>query len=68
MGIFVIVFIVFLIVYWVHLYRNELYKECCTALQGGLLLTEKRFNAIREALYEAFRKVDEKLLNWYAIT
>ncbi|KAL5539335.1 hypothetical protein UlMin_024317 [Ulmus minor] len=44
--------------------RDELYKECCVALQGGLILIEKDFNTVREALQETFRKVDEKLLNW----
>ncbi|KAM6555531.1 hypothetical protein CsatB_002550 [Cannabis sativa] len=44
--------------------RDELYKECCTALQGGLLLTEKHFNTISDALQEAFQKADQKLLNW----
>ncbi|CAK7352666.1 unnamed protein product [Dovyalis caffra] len=33
---------------------NELYKECVAALQGGLLLNGKDFNAIRKALEEAF--------------
>lgn len=43
--------------------RDELYKECCAALQGGILLSGKRFNEIREALQEAFQKVDKKLLD-----
>ncbi|PON72034.1 Protein phosphatase [Parasponia andersonii] len=48
----------------VNFLRDELYKEFCTALQGGLLLTEKHFNAIREAIQEVFQKVDQKLLTW----
>ncbi|KAH7538257.1 hypothetical protein FEM48_Zijuj03G0180100 [Ziziphus jujuba var. spinosa] len=48
--------------------RDELYKECCGALQGGLLLGEKNFKVIREALQEAFLKVDNKLLNWLETT
>ncbi|MED6206678.1 Serine/threonine-protein phosphatase PP2A catalytic subunit [Stylosanthes scabra] len=45
-------------------YRDELYKECLEALQGGFLLVEKDFNAIKEALEEAFAKADAKLLKW----
>ncbi|XP_015584038.1 protein phosphatase 2C 57 isoform X1 [Ricinus communis] len=44
--------------------RDELYKECVAALQGGLLLSGKDFNATRKALTEAFENVDKKLLNW----
>ncbi|KAI5347231.1 PREDICTED: phosphatase [Prunus dulcis] len=44
--------------------RDELYKECCAALQGGLLLRGNDFKTIREALQETFEKVDAKLLNW----
>ncbi|KAJ8554282.1 hypothetical protein K7X08_024960 [Anisodus acutangulus] len=44
--------------------REELYKECITALQGGLLLNRKDINAIRKALQEAFENADRKLLNW----
>ncbi|KAL5192606.1 Protein phosphatase 2C 57 [Glycine soja] len=43
-------------------YRDELYKECVNALQGGLLLVEKDFKAIKGALQEAFLKVDTRLL------
>ncbi|KAL2339595.1 hypothetical protein Fmac_007535 [Flemingia macrophylla] len=43
-------------------YRDELYKECVAALQGGLLLVEKDFKAIKGALQEAFLKADMKLL------
>ncbi|KAG1367673.1 protein phosphatase 2C 57 [Cocos nucifera] len=44
--------------------RNELYKECTIALQGGLLLTSKNFNAVRDAIQKAFQNVDSKLLIW----
>ncbi|XP_050252444.1 protein phosphatase 2C 57 [Quercus robur] len=44
--------------------RDELYKECVEALQGGLLLSGKDLKTIREALQEAFAKTDAKLLNW----
>lgn len=44
--------------------RDELYKERVAALQGGLLLNGKDFNAIRKALEEAFERVDAKLLDW----
>ncbi|RDX87801.1 Protein phosphatase 2C 57, partial [Mucuna pruriens] len=42
-------------------YRDELYKECVEALQGGLLLVEKDFKAIKGTLQEAFLKVDTRL-------
>ncbi|GFS32231.1 thylakoid-associated phosphatase 38 [Actinidia rufa] len=44
--------------------REELYKECVMALQGGALLSGKDFNSIKKALQEAFEKADAKLLNW----
>lgn len=44
--------------------RDELYKECVTALQGGFLLNGGDFNAIRKALTKAFENADKKLLNW----
>ncbi|KAK8484411.1 hypothetical protein V6N13_046777 [Hibiscus sabdariffa] len=43
--------------------RDELYKECVTALQGGVLL-KGDFNSIKKALAEAFEIADKKLLNW----
>ena len=43
-------------------FRNELYKECVAALQGGVILAGRNFNAIRDALIEAFQSVDAKLL------
>ncbi|KAJ1388499.1 hypothetical protein SESBI_39075 [Sesbania bispinosa] len=45
-------------------YRDELYKECVEALQGGLLLVGNDFKVIREALQEAFLKADSRLLKW----
>ncbi|XP_024044683.1 protein phosphatase 2C 57 isoform X2 [Citrus clementina] len=44
--------------------RDELYKECVAALQGGLLLSGKDFDAIKKGLQEAFENADMKLLNW----
>ncbi|KAG4172047.1 hypothetical protein ERO13_A12G248700v2 [Gossypium hirsutum] len=44
--------------------RDELYKECVTALQGGILLNEGDFNVIKKGLAEAFQNADKKLLNW----
>ncbi|KAJ8771327.1 hypothetical protein K2173_026504 [Erythroxylum novogranatense] len=52
----------------VNFLRDELYKECITALHGGLLLRGKDFNNIRKALKEAFENVDAKLLNWLEMT
>ncbi|PSS32986.1 Protein phosphatase [Actinidia chinensis var. chinensis] len=48
----------------VEFLREELYKECVMALQGGALLSGKDFNSIKKALQEAFEKADAKLLNW----
>ncbi|VFQ92812.1 unnamed protein product [Cuscuta campestris] len=48
----------------VRFLRDELYKECVRALQGGLLLNGKDLNAVRKALQEAFESADEKLMNW----
>ncbi|KAG5019225.1 hypothetical protein JHK87_015080 [Glycine soja] len=45
----------------VEFLRDELYKECVEALQGGLLLVEKDFKAIKRALQEAFLKADARL-------
>ncbi|XWS61352.1 hypothetical protein CRYUN_Cryun07bG0118600 [Craigia yunnanensis] len=44
--------------------RDELYKECVTALQGGILLKGGDFNSIKKALTVAFENADQKLLNW----
>ncbi|XP_020098310.1 protein phosphatase 2C 57 [Ananas comosus] len=48
----------------VRFLRDELYKECSIALQGGLLLTSKNFAAIRDAIEKAFESVDKRLLSW----
>ncbi|CAL9116294.1 unnamed protein product [Musa textilis] len=48
----------------VEFLREELYKECSLALQGGLLLTSKNFAAVRDAIQKAFEDVDAKLLIW----
>ncbi|KAK9071875.1 hypothetical protein SSX86_008305 [Deinandra increscens subsp. villosa] len=45
-------------------HREELYKECAKALQGGQLLNKKHIIGIKNALQEAFDNVDAKLLNW----
>lgn len=44
--------------------REELYRECVAALQGGQLLNGKDFKAIKKALQEAFENADAKLLKW----
>ncbi|ESW08499.1 hypothetical protein PHAVU_009G050800 [Phaseolus vulgaris] len=46
----------------VEFLRDELYKECVEALQGGLLLVQKDFKAAKGALQEAFLKADTRLL------
>ncbi|XP_004502679.1 protein phosphatase 2C 57 [Cicer arietinum] len=48
----------------VQFLRDELYKECLEALQGGLLLLGKDFKAVEEALKHAFIKADMRLLKW----
>lgn len=42
--------------------RDELYKECVAALQGGLVLSGKDLNDIKKSLREAFKNVDSRLL------
>lgn len=44
--------------------REELYKECVAALQGGQVLNSKDFKTIKKALQEAFETTDKKLLKW----
>ncbi|XP_073130904.1 protein phosphatase 2C 57 [Henckelia pumila] len=44
--------------------REELYKECVAALQGGHLLNGSDFKAIKKALTEAFENADAALLKW----
>ncbi|KAK9122192.1 hypothetical protein Syun_019809 [Stephania yunnanensis] len=48
----------------VEFLREELYKECVAALQGGQLLGSKDLRAVEKALQEAFVNADTKLLNW----
>lgn len=45
-------------------YRNELYKECVAALQGGVVLNGKDLETVKKALEEAFQNADMKLLSW----
>ncbi|KAJ0730111.1 putative protein-serine/threonine phosphatase [Helianthus annuus] len=52
----------------VNFLREELYKECVKALQGGQLLDNKDFIGIKNALQEAFHNADAKLLNWLEMT
>ncbi|CAA7408624.1 unnamed protein product [Spirodela intermedia] len=47
----------------VEFIRDDLYKECVTALKGGLVLADRNLNAIRDTLCEAFQSVDAKLLS-----
>ncbi|XP_022923064.1 protein phosphatase 2C 57 isoform X1 [Cucurbita moschata] len=42
--------------------REELYKDCVAALQGGLLLNGGDFEVIKAALAKAFDETDKKLL------
>ncbi|GLU12045.1 hypothetical protein SLE2022_287540 [Rubroshorea leprosula] len=44
--------------------RDELYKECVAALEGGSVLNGGDFEAIKKLLREAFENADRKLLNW----
>ncbi|KAK6117686.1 hypothetical protein DH2020_048538 [Rehmannia glutinosa] len=48
----------------VEFLREELYKECVAALQGGQLFNGKDFKAIKKALQDAFESADAKLLKW----
>ncbi|KAL5989442.1 hypothetical protein ACLOJK_010334 [Asimina triloba] len=48
----------------VEFLRDELYKECLTALQSGPLLNSRDFKATRDAIKTAFANADAKLLNW----
>lgn len=43
--------------------RDELYKECVSALHANQLLISKDLNAIKGSLKEAFANVDARLLN-----
>ncbi|XP_042377256.1 probable protein phosphatase 2C 5 [Zingiber officinale] len=48
----------------VEFLREELYKECVTAMQGGLLLTNNNFGVVREAIEKVFANVDARLSIW----
>ncbi|KAK6926029.1 PPM-type phosphatase-like domain [Dillenia turbinata] len=48
--------------------RDELYKECVAALQGGLILKGNDFDAVRKALEDAFENADTRLINWLETT
>ncbi|GAB2221890.1 hypothetical protein Droror1_Dr00013083 [Drosera rotundifolia] len=45
----------------VRFLRDELFKECFAALEGGMLLSAKDFNVARRALQDAFQNVDARL-------
>ncbi|CAO2208373.1 unnamed protein product [Urochloa humidicola] len=44
--------------------RDELYKECAAALDGGAVLSTKNVDAITAAIQRAFAAVDAKLSTW----
>lgn len=44
--------------------REELYKECVAALDGGAVLSTKNIEAITAAIQRAFEAVDAKLSTW----
>ncbi|KAH8953283.1 hypothetical protein BDL97_08G016400 [Sphagnum fallax] len=44
--------------------RDELYKECVTALDGGALLESKDLSEAEAALTHAFLHADKRLLSW----
>ena len=48
--------------------RDELYKECIAALQGGSLLSGKDFKGVKKALQGAFESADAKLIKWLEMT
>ncbi|XP_071721668.1 protein phosphatase 2C 57-like [Rutidosis leptorrhynchoides] len=48
----------------VNFLRDELYKECVAALEGGSVLRGKDSSRIKQELVKAFEKTDEKLLSW----
>jgi hypothetical protein len=50
-----------------HVDRDELYKECVTALDGGALLESKDLSEAEAALTHAFLHADKRLLSWYAV-
>jgi protein phosphatase 1A len=44
--------------------RDELYKECAAALDGGAVLSTKNLEAITASIQRAFVAVDAKLTTW----
>ncbi|KAJ3701987.1 hypothetical protein LUZ61_005692 [Rhynchospora tenuis] len=48
----------------VQFLRDELYKECSLALQGGSVLNSKNIDAIKDAIQLAFMNVDSRLSSW----
>lgn len=45
-------------------FRDELYKECAAALDGGAVLSTKNLDAITASIQRAFAAVDAKLSTW----
>ncbi|KAJ1687795.1 hypothetical protein LUZ63_019185 [Rhynchospora breviuscula] len=48
----------------VQFLRDELYKECSLAVQGGSVLNSKNIDAIKDAIQLAFTNVDSRLSSW----
>ncbi|KAG2598324.1 probable protein phosphatase 2C 5 isoform X2 [Panicum virgatum] len=48
----------------VQFLRDELYKECAAALDGGTVLSTKNLEAITASIQRAFAAVDAKLSTW----
>lgn len=44
--------------------REELYKECATASENGLLLQTSNLSAVENVLTKAFLQADNRLLSW----
>ncbi|KAF0917897.1 hypothetical protein E2562_021622 [Oryza meyeriana var. granulata] len=44
--------------------RDELYKECAAALDGGAVLSTKNLEAITDSIQRAFATVDANLSTW----
>jgi hypothetical protein len=44
--------------------RDELYKECAAALDGGAVLSTKNLDAITDSIQRAFATVDANLSTW----
>ncbi|CAM8935080.1 unnamed protein product [Rhodiola kirilowii] len=48
--------------------REELYNECASSLQDGLLLSSRDFDTMKSAMQKAFQQADAKLLDWLTST